>query len=112
MMPAPLQAARHMFHTETLDHITGANVFVVLKGHATFLAGIDFANFILEALECLQAAFVNDDAVANEANTGAALNLAFCDPAPGNPADFGDVEDFENFSVTKECLTTFWRQHA
>ena len=24
----------------------------------------------------------------------------------------GDVEDFENFSVTKECLTTFWRQHA
>src|ERR1700730_7901037 len=46
-----LQRALHRLHAIALDDVADAHVLVVLKGHAAFLAGDDFAGVLLEALE-------------------------------------------------------------
>ena len=55
-------------------------------------------DFVLEALERRQRAFVDDDVVADEPHLGAALHRAFGDPAAGDLADLGDVEDLEDLA--------------
>ncbi len=52
----------------------GAHVLVVLEGHAAFLAGRHLAHLVLEALQRLQRAFVDDDVVADQADTRTALD--------------------------------------
>jgi hypothetical protein len=97
---------------ETLDDIASANVFVVLEGHAAFLPGIDFGDLVLEALQSLELAFVNDNAVADEANARATLDLALGDAATGHLADLGDVEHLQDLGIAEEGLPTFRREHA
>jgi hypothetical protein len=62
----------------------------------------DFLHFVLEALERLERAFVDHHVVADQADLGAALDLAFGDTATGNLADLGDVEDLEDLGVAEE----------
>src|SRR3546814_8690071 len=75
-----------VLYAEALDDVAGADVLVVLEGHAAFLADRYFGNFVLEALERLELAFVDDDVVAHQANACAALDLAFRDAATRNLA--------------------------
>ena len=97
-----LERALHGLDAEAFDDVVGADVFVVFEGHATFLAGLDFLDFILEALERLELAFVDNDVVAQEADAGTTFHDAFGDLTSGNLADLGDLEDFEDLGVTDE----------
>jgi hypothetical protein len=69
-------------------------------------------HFVLEALERLELAFVDDDVVADQADACATLDLAFGDTATGHLADLGDVEHLEDLGIAEEGLATFRRQHA
>src|SRR5690606_27963449 len=89
-----LERTLHRFHAETFDDVACTDVFVVLEGHTAFLADLDFLDFVLEALERLELAFVDDDVVAQEAHAGTTFDHAFGDLTAGNLADLGDLEDF------------------
>src|SRR5690348_13890123 len=91
---APLQGAGNLFDLEALDNVALLDVIVVLEGHAAFGAFAHFANLVLEALQGLQAAFVDDDVVAQQPHLGAAPYQAFGDHATGHLANLADVEDF------------------
>ena len=95
-------SAGYHLDAEALDDVAGAHVLVVLEGHAAFLAGRDFRDFVLEALERLQLAFVDDDVVADQADARATLDLAFGDTAAGDLADLGDVEDLQDLGIAEK----------
>ena len=61
-----------------------------------------FADFVLEALQRRELAFVDDHVVAQQADAGAALDGAFGDAAAGDLADLGDVEDFADLGIAQE----------
>src|SRR5690606_3420769 len=71
-----------------------------------------FGHFVLEALEGLERAFVNDDVVANKTNACTTLHPAFGDAATRDLADLGDVEHLKDLGVTDERLATLWRQQT
>ena len=73
---------------------------------------VHFGDFVLEALERLELAFVDDDVVAHQAHAGAALDLAFGDAAAGDLADLGDVEHLEDLGIAEEGLAALRRQQA
>src|SRR5690606_14076622 len=98
------------FHAETFDDVAGTDVFVVLEGHTAFLADLDFLDLVLEALERLELAFVDDDVVAQEAHAGTTFDHAFGDLTAGNLADLGDLEDLLDHRVADEGFTTVRRQ--
>ena len=52
-----------MLHAEALDRVAGADVFVVLEGHTAFMTDRHFADLVLEELERLEIAFVDDEVV-------------------------------------------------
>ncbi len=70
-----LRAALDLLDAVAFDDVADAHVLVVLEGHAAFLAGDDFLDLVLEALEGRQLAFVDDDIVADQAHIGAALDV-------------------------------------
>src|SRR5882672_334769 len=53
-----------LFHFEALDRVSGLDVVVVLERHTALVAFLDLADLVLESLQGLQAAFVNDHVVA------------------------------------------------
>ena len=111
--PQPrLERPRDLLDAEALDDVAGAHVLVVLEGHAAFLAGRDLAHLVLEALQRLELAFVDDDVVAEQADIGAALDDAFGDPAAGDLADLRDLEDLQDLGVAEEGLAPLGREHA
>ena len=59
-----LQCTRYFLYFEALDDIASLDVVVVLKGHATFVTLVDLANLVLEPLQSLERAFVDNDVVA------------------------------------------------
>ena len=63
---------------------------------------LDFADFVLEAAQRLQRALVDDHAVAQQSNLGAALDHAVGDHAAGDVAGLGDLEDLANLSVADQ----------
>src|SRR5690242_13417348 len=65
-----IQGPLHLLDPEAFDDVAGAHVLVALEGHAAFLADLDFPDFVLEALERRERAFVDDDVVANETHLG------------------------------------------
>src|SRR5579872_1134469 len=91
--PRKLQRAGDFLDLEALDDVALLDVLVILEGHAAFVAFADLADLVLEALQRLQRALVNDDVVAQEAHLGAAPHDAVGHHAAGDLADAGDVED-------------------
>src|SRR4029078_192779 len=87
-----IQRALHLLDPEAFDDVTGAHVLIAFEGHAAFLSDLNFSDFVREALERRERAFVDDDVVADEAHLGAPLHRAFGDAAAGDLADLGDVE--------------------
>ena len=94
-----LQFAGDFFDLEAFDHIACLDVVVVLERHTAFKAALDLFDFILEALEGFQAAFMDNDAVTQQAHFGTPADLAFGDIATG---DLGNVEHFADLRVAKE----------
>src|SRR5437762_709442 len=50
----------HLFEVEALDDVAGLDVLESLEGHAALLAGLDLVDLVLEALERLQHAELED----------------------------------------------------
>src|SRR5690606_5450577 len=112
MAACSLEGASNVLDAERLDDHAHAHILVVLEGHAAFLAAGHFGDFVLEALERLELAFVDDDVVADEAYACATFDLAFSNAAACHLADLGDVEHLKDLGITKERLAAFWRQKA
>src|ERR1700744_354803 len=108
----PSQRALDGFDLETLDNVALLHVLIIGESHAAFLADLNLAHFVLEALERRQIAFVNDDIVADQANLRATTHQAFGDLAARHLADLADGEDFQDFRVAEEFLSRLRRQHA
>ena len=89
-----------------------AHVLIALERHAAFLAGHHFFDFVLEALERRQLAFVDHDIVADQADMRAALDLAFGHAAAGDLADLGDVEHLQDLGIAEEGLAPRRRKQA
>src|SRR5215470_17897707 len=68
--------AGDLLHLEAFDDVADLDVVVILEGHAALVAFLDLAHLVLEALERLQAAFVDDHVVAQQAHSRAALHRA------------------------------------
>src|ERR1700761_7293792 len=87
---APLQRPPHLFEVEALDGVAGLDVLEALERHAAFLAGLHLVDLVLEALERLQDAQLQDDhIVAHDPHAGALAHHALGDPAAGDAADLG-----------------------
>src|SRR5205823_13489338 len=84
-----IQSPLHFLDAEAFDDITGAHVLIAFEGHAAFLARLDLAHLILEALEGRERALMDDHVVADQPHPGAALDDAFGDPAARHLADLG-----------------------
>ena len=63
---------------------------------------LDLAHLVLEALESLERAFVDDHVVAQQSHFGAALDHAFGNHAAGDAADLGDTEDLADLRVADQ----------
>ena len=60
--------------------------------------GLHFAHVVLEALERIELAVVDDHVVAQQAHLRAALDHAFEHHTAGDRADLGDLEDLAHFA--------------
>src|SRR5690242_20090064 len=107
-----LEGARHLLHLEALDDVAGLDVLIVLEGHAALVAFLDLADLVLEALQRLEGALVDDDVVAQQPDLGAALDDALRHHAAGDLADLGDVEDLADRGIAEEMLAQRRRQEA
>src|SRR5690606_34440080 len=98
------ELALDLLALEDLDHVALTDVVVVLERHAAFLAGLDLAHLVLEALERLQRAFVDHHVVAQQAHAGRAAGDALSDKTARDVADAGDAEDLPDLGVADEVL--------
>src|SRR5580693_7639537 len=87
-----LQSTRHFLDFKTLDDVAHLDIVIILESHAALVALIDLADFVLETLQGLQRAFVNDDVIAQQSDLGAASDGAFRNHTTGDFSDPGDVE--------------------
>src|SRR6266436_1000783 len=106
------ERALHRLHAVALDHVADPHILVILKRHTAFLADDHFPGIILEALELRQLTLVNHHIVANEAHVGAALDRSLGDPAAGNLAHFGDIEDLQDKGSAEHRFAQYRRQQA
>src|SRR5690606_15966188 len=88
------------------------DVFVVFERRAALKARRHFARIVFHALEGLERAFVDHDAVAQQANLAAALDLAFGDIAAGDLARLGEGKDLADFGVTDDVFLFDRRQQS
>src|SRR3546814_371449 len=84
------EIACDLLDLEAFDDVAFADIVVILERHAALVARLDLAHVVLEALELLEAAFVDHDVVAQEADLGAALHDAFRYHAAGDLAEPAD----------------------
>jgi len=101
-----------LFTLEDLDDVVGADVVVVLEGHAAFLTGVDLLDLVLEPLEGLQLALVDHHVVAEQAHPGGAPGDAFGDLAAGDLANPGDLEHFLDPGVADKVLLDLRAEQA
>src|SRR6266446_10053903 len=107
-----LQGAGDFLDLEALDHVADLDVLIIFEGHPAFVAFAHLADLVLEALQSLQAALVDDDVVAQQAHLGAAPHHTLGDHAAGDLPGPGDVEDLPDRRVAEELLAQHRRQHA
>src|SRR5215510_4346326 len=106
------QRALHRLHSIAFDDVADLHVLVVLEGHAAFLAGDHLARVVLEAFELGELAFVHDDAVADQAHIGPALDHAVGHAAARHVADLGDLENLQDGRVAERGLAHPRREQA
>src|SRR5256885_12587916 len=97
-----LQSTCHFLYFKALDDVARLDIVIVLEGHAALVTLIDLADFVLETLQGLQRAFVNDDVIAQQADLGTASDAAFRNHTAGDFSDPGDVEDLADRGVAEQ----------
>ncbi len=73
---------------------------------------VDLADVVLEPLERGDGALPDDDAVAEEADLGAAGDDPVADVAPGDGTDPGHPEDLPDLGLAGDDLLELRREHA
>src|SRR5580704_16624602 len=82
----------HAFGHESLDHIAGLEVVVIHQRNTAFEAGLHFTRVVLEALERIDLAGMNQNVVAQQTNFVVAADYAIVDIAAGDAADLRNPE--------------------
>src|ERR1700682_6014337 len=105
MHPASsLQGSRHFHDLVHFELIALFDLVEVLQRQAALESCLDFAYVVLEALERIELAVEDDDAVAQEPHLRAAADHSLEHVATGNGADLGDLIDLAHFDQTELAL--------
>jgi hypothetical protein len=87
---------------EAFDRIAGADVFVVLEGHAAFLADIDFRTSSLKRLSVLSLPSWMTTLSRTRRTPTPRSTLPSVDAATRDLADLRDVEHLEDLGIAEE----------
>src|ERR1700674_2050237 len=101
---ADLQGSRHFHDLVDFELIALFDLVVVLQRQAALESCLDFAHVILEALERIELAVEDDDAVTQQPDLRAAADHALEDVATGYRADLGNLVDLAHFDEPKLAL--------
>ena len=110
--PSGLGRAGDLADRVDLEHVAFLEVVVPVDGEAALEALGDLAGVVLEPLQRVDPAVVDDGAVADEADLGAALDDALGDHAAGDRAQPGDLEDLPHLGLAEDLLDLLGHQHA
>src|SRR5690348_7014009 len=95
-----------------LELVLLLEVAEVLHRHAALEAGLHLAHVVLEALERVDLARMDDHVVAQHAQLRAALDEAFQHVAAGNGADLRNLEHLAHLDQPEHLLLLLRREHA
>src|ERR1700682_41437 len=95
-----------------LELVAFLEVREVLKRHAALEARFHFAHVVLEALERVDIAGMDDHAVAKHAHLRAALDQALGNVAARHGADLRDAEDLPDLHHAEHRFLALGREHA
>src|SRR3954452_12034085 len=107
-----ISPARDLPLLECLDDVAGLEVLEVGQADAALEALPHLAGVVLEALEGRDGALPDDDAVAQEADLGAAGDDARLHVAAGDGADPRDAEDLPHLGVAGDDLLELGGEEA
>src|SRR4051812_31681423 len=105
------KAPSHFHHLEHLELVALFDIGEVLERHAALEACLHFAHVVLESLERVDLASVDDHVVAQHPHLGVSLDHAFLNVAPGDGADLRDAEYLAHLDHTEHRFLLLGRQH-
>src|SRR5690606_20190238 len=79
-------------HDVGFNHVAFSNIVILIKGNSTFIALCDFLGIVLEALERIKLAFVDDNTCAKQTSHGIARNLTVDHHTACNRTYLGNLE--------------------
>src|SRR3954467_14648443 len=106
------KAPSHFHHLEHLELVAFLDIGEVLERHAALEARLDIAHVVLESLERVDLAGVDDHVVAQHPHLGASLDHAFLNVAAGDRADLRDAEYLAHLDHTEHRFLLLGREHA
>src|SRR5690606_20492330 len=107
-----LQRAGDFLDFEELEGVAFLDVVVVLDAKAAFEAFANFLDIVLEALEAFELAGVDDNDLAQQAQTRAATYHAAGDYTARDRADLGGHEHLTDLGRTDDLFALLGCQHA
>ena len=90
-------------HFVGFDFVAFLDVAVLFKGNAAFVARSDFLDVIFKAAQAVDFAFVNDDAVTDQADLRRAGDLPFLDIGAADD-DLRRRNDFTDFGTADDLF--------
>src|SRR4051812_2322354 len=105
------KAPSHFHHLEHLELVALFDIGEVLERHAALEARLHFAHIVLEALERVDVAGVDDHVVAQHPYLGASLDHAFLNIAARDGADLRDAEYLAHLDHTEHRFLLLGREH-
>src|SRR6185503_10914431 len=94
-----------------LQHVAFLEVVEALEQDAALEALLDLADVVLEALQLRDPGLVDHGAVADDADVGAAANLAVRDVRAGNRAEPRDAEELPDLDLADRLLRANRLEH-
>src|SRR6266704_4951843 len=91
-MARTLERPRHFLDFVDFELVADLEVVEVFHGHAALETGLHFAHVVLEALERIDLARMDDHVVTQHAHQGVAAHQALEHHASGNGPDLGDLK--------------------
>src|SRR6185436_14196675 len=105
------QAPSHFHHLEHLELDALLDIGEVLERHAALEARLHLAHVVLESLERVDVAGVDDHVVAQHAHLRASLDHAFLDVAARDGADLRDAEYLPHLDHAEHRFLLLGREH-
>ena len=105
-------SAFNLFHRVGFYNIAFVNIVEVLNAYAAFITGSNLADIVLEPAQRCNLTFMNNHAVANNANLRIALNLAVLNVCTRNRADGADLERVSDAYCTQMHFFEYGLEHT